>query len=300
MTRRIDEIDIRVAELEKLREPEIAREHRLLDATAGFYSEQEKAEIAGLGPLFERAGPQIGDLQGFFRAQEEVAIRRIEEVTPLLQLSEREIAHFEAMRRALILIDPCSLVPPHSPEWKCAWLASSCNSAVWHTADASGTCSCAPGHGMNRCDPRAEARGQGSNGWRSAVVDSWCYFDIPARPGPVNVDVDVKMNIHGFYVVRTATGSAAVRLEVKAEGFQYGFSWASDSDTVLDVSSDGMGRFDSYKKLGFVMPVGADPFVVRVSAKLTVTAKSGGALAVGDFRTGAGNYLETVYVNTLG
>jgi hypothetical protein len=300
MVRRIEEIEARVAELDKLRAAELAREHRLLEATAKFYAEQEKAEIAGLGPLVEKLGRKAGDLREFFKAQEAVAVRRIEEVTPLLQLSEAEIAHFERMRRAIVLIDPCSLVRPQSPEWVCEFTAMSCDFSPWTTDDASATCTCAPAHGQNRCDPRVEARGQGERGWRSAVLDCWCYFDIPARPGPANVDIDVRMNLHGFYVVRTATGSASFRLEVKAEGFQYGFSWGSASATILNVSADAMDRYDSQKKLEFLMPVGADPFVVRVSAKLTVTAKSGGALAVGDFGTGAGNYVETVYVNTLG
>jgi hypothetical protein len=299
MARRIEDIEARVAMLDKLRAAELAREHRLLDATAEFYAKQEEAEVAGLGPLMEKVDPKSADLRGFFRAQQAVAVQRIEEVTPLLQLSEEEIAHFESIRRAIVLIDPCGLVPAHSPGWKCAWTATSCDFSPWTTADASATCTCAPAVGQNRCDPRVEALGQGERGWRSAVVDCWCYFDIPARPGPANVDIDVRMNLHGFYVVRSATGSASFRLEVKAEGFQYGFSWGSDSATVLDLSGDTMGRYDSVKKLGFLMPVGADPFVVRVSAKLTVTAKSGGALAVGDFGTGAGNYLETVYVNTL-
>jgi hypothetical protein len=100
-------------------------------------------------------------------------------------------------------------------------------------------------------------------------------------------------------VLRSATGSATFRLAVKAEGFQYGFSWGSASSTVLNLSGDTMGRYDGHEFLEFLMPVGADPFVVRVSAKLTATAKTGGALAVGDFATGAGNYIETVYVNTL-
>lgn len=299
MARRIEHIEARVAELEKLRELEIAREHRLLDATAEFYAEQEKAEIAGLGPLIERVGPEYADLREFFRAQEAVAVQRIEEVTPLLQLSEEEIAQFDRMMRAIVLIDPCSLVPPRSPGWKCVWNATSCSSSTWKTSDASATCTCAPAYAHNRCDPRVEARGQGSHGWRSAVVDCWCYFDVPARPGPANVEIHVWMNVHGFYVVRSSTGSASFRLEVKTEGFQYGFSWGSASATILNLSGDTMGRYDSPKLLEFLMPVGADPFVVRVSAKLTATAKGGGALALGDFGTGAGNYLETVYVNTL-
>jgi len=87
-------------------------------------------------------------------------------------------------------------------------------------------------------------------------------------------------------------------LTLEAKGYQYGYSWASATLPVLNLSGDAMDRYDNTKHLQFVMPVGADPFLVRVSAKLRATAKSGGTLALGDFATGAGNYIKTTWVNT--
>lgn len=298
MSRFFEEIDERIAEIEKHVRIEIERENRILDATAKFYAGQEKIEIAGLAPLLEKVGNGSKDLQDFFRAQEKEALERIKTVTPLLQITEEEIAHFDRMKRAIVMIDPCLMVPPQSPTAVCKWLATSCGSDHWETADALGSCSCVPNYANNECNPKVEARGQGSNGWRAATAKGWCYFDIPARPVPVNVSVSVKMNLHGFYILRSGTGSATFSLKVRAEGWQYGYSWGSDSSTVLNLSGDNMGRHDAFERLNFSMPIGADPFEVRVYLELKATAKSGGALSVGDFATGNGNYIETIYANT--
>ena len=299
MPQRMEEIEARIAQIEKRRQIIDMRERRLLDATAAFYAEQEKAEIAGLAPLLAQAGREYVDLEGFFRAQEAEARQRIEAVTPLLQLTEEEIAFINREKRALVLINPCALVPPHSPGWECVFLAASCGSSDWSTTNATSSCTCAAASHHNEFNARAEADGQGATGLRYATTQCWFYFDIPARPGPANVTVQVLMYVHGFYVVRSATGSAAVRLEVKAEGWQYGYSWSSAKSQTLDVSGDTMGRHDGYEFLEFLMPVGADPFLVRVSASLQARAKGGGALAAGDFATRASNYIEVAYVNTL-
>jgi hypothetical protein len=298
MSRFFEEIDERVAEIEKHVRLDIERENRILDATARFYAGQEKVEIAGLAPLLEKVGQGSKSLHDFFGAQEEEALQRIKTVTPLLQITEEEIAHFDRIRRAIVRIDPCLMVPPQSPHAVCQWLASSCNSSHWETADALGSCSCVPNYADNECNPKVEARGQGPNGWRAATAKGWCYFDIPARSAAVNVDINVLMQLHGFYILRSGTGSATFSLKVRAEGWQYGFSWASDSSTVLNLSGDNMGRYDASESLIFSMPIGADPFEVRVYVDLMATAKSGGALSVGDFATGNGNYIDTIYVNT--
>jgi hypothetical protein len=298
MSRFFEEIDERIAEIEKHVRLDIERENRISDATAEFYARQEKVEIAGLAPLLEKVGKDPRALQGFFGAQEKEALQRIKTVTPLLQLTEEEIAHFDQYKRAISIIDPCLMVPPQSPEAKCSYLASSCGTSHWETADALGSCSCVPGIFDNECNPKVEARGQGSNGWRAANAKGWCYFDIPARTSPVNVNVLVGMQLHGFYILRSGTGSATFSLKVRAEGWQYGFSWAEASSTVLTLSGDNMGRYDAWESLNFSMPIGADPFVVRVYVELMATAKSGGALSVGDFATGNGNYIDTIYANT--
>jgi hypothetical protein len=299
MSRRIEDIEARIAEAEKACEAKYARESRLLKATNEFYAEREKVEVQGLEALAKKAGIQPADLQKFFAAQEDEARRRIEAVTPLLQLSDREIALIDDERRAIALIDPCGLVPAHSPEWKCAHLAISCNSQLSKTPDAAASCTCTPAWNNNDCNPLVRALGKGTNGLRTATVHCWCWFDIPVRTVPANVHVRVPIYVDGFYVLRSATGSASVRLTLRAEGWQYGYSWAQDTRSVLNLSGDTMGRYDDHEILEFLMPVGADPWQVRVSAKLTATAKGGGALAEGNFQTGAGNYIKICWANTL-
>jgi len=295
MKRGLADIEERIAEVEKLREAEDAREKRLLETAAGFYAKQEKIEVAGLGSLLKSGGMKLAAIEEFFKAQEDEAGRRIEAVTPQLQLTTEELKLFEREEQAVVVIDPCAMVH-RSPGWVCLWHAASCNSYGWDTAHASHSCVCNTPN--NEWNPKVEARGQGWSGWRSAYVHCWCYFNIPARSAPANVTVYVRMPVHGFYILRSATGTAQFSLELEARGYQYGWSWASTILPVLNLSGDTMGRHDANKYLQFVMPVGADPFLVRVSAKLRARAKMGGALAVGDFATGAGNLIKTTWVNT--
>jgi hypothetical protein len=295
MERESADIEARIAEVEKFREGEYARERRLLEAAAGFYAEQEEIEVAGLGPLLEKVGLESADINEFFRAKEDEARRRIEAVTPQLQLIDQELELIQEEERAVVDIDPCAMVHS-SPGWVCQWHAAHCDSTHWETRDASGSCVCNTPN--NEWNPRVEASGRGSSGWRSAFVHCWCYFNIPARPAPANVTVYVWVPVHGFYILRSATGSARFSLDLEAKGYQYGYSWAKDTVRVLNLSGNTMGRYDAGESLQFVMPVGADPFLVRVSAKLRATVKGGGTLAVGDFATGAGNFIKVVYVNT--
>jgi len=301
MSRRMEDIEGRVAEAEKLVQRRIEREKRILVASSDFYAQQEKLGVDGLAALLGKSGASAENLTEFFTVQQKVALERVKNVTPLLQLTKEEIAHFEQIKKATILIDPCSLVGHSSPAWKCVFAASHCGSTHWETANAAGSCTCAPAMYDNHIEPRVEAYGQGQNGLRQSTAEGWLWFDIPARSGPTNVLVQVYMNLHGFYIVRkAAVGAANFTLIIKAEGFQYGYSWNSKTVNVLNISSDAMGRYDLNQLLEFTMPVGADPFNVRVSAKLTASAKTGGSLAVGDFSTGAGNFIETIYCNTYG
>lgn len=295
MKRILADIEESIAEVEKLREAEDAREKRLLETAAGFYAEQEKMEVAGLGSLLKSGGIEPAAIEKFFKAQEDEVGRRIKAVTPQLQLTAEELQLFEREERAVVLIDPCAMVH-RSPGWVCQWHAASCNSSHWETANALGSCVCNTPN--NEWNPRVEAIGQRASGWRKAYVHCWCYFNIPARFAPANVTVYVRMSVHGFYILRSAMGSAAFSLELEAKGYQYGWPWASATLPVINLSGDTMGRHDAYENLQFVMPVGADPFVVRVSAKLRARAKMGGALAVGDFATSAGNLIKTIWVNT--
>jgi hypothetical protein len=296
MERGLADIEARIAEVEKLREAEDARERRLLDTAAEFYAKQEEIEVAGLAPLLKKLGIERGDIDKFFKAQEDEARRRIEPVARQLQLSTRELELIQREERAVVLMDPCAWVH-RSPGWVCEWQAASCDSTPWETANASASCVCDTPN--NEWNPRVEAHGQGLSGRRTAFVHCWCYFNIPGRPAPANVTVLVRVLVHGFYVLRAATGSATFSLDVEARGYQYGWSWASATSPVLSLSGDTMGRHDGVTNLQFVMPTGADPFLVRVSAKLKAQAKEGGALAVGDFGTQAGNLIRTTWVNTF-
>jgi hypothetical protein len=295
MSRRLEHIDARIAEVEKLRQAEDAREGRILDAAAAMYGKQEEAGFKALGPLLDQMKLDPAGIERLFESQEEVARRRVEEATPQLQLTTEEIELLDAEERAILLIDPCAWVHS-SPGWVCAHHASSCGWSRSETRNASSSCTVnTPAKEWN---PKVEAYGYGSKGWSSAYLHAWCYFDIPARPGPATVDVYTLVRVHGFYVLRPSGGSASFTLDLEMKGYQYGWSWASASSSVLNLSGDTMGRFDEIRSLHFVMPVGADPFLVRVSAKLRATAKRGGALAVGDFATGAGNYIKPLWVNT--
>ena len=48
MARRLERIDARIAEVEKLRQAEDAREQRILEAAAATYGKQEEAGLRGL------------------------------------------------------------------------------------------------------------------------------------------------------------------------------------------------------------------------------------------------------------
>ncbi len=295
---RLADIEARIAQLEKIREAEEARERRVFESVAAVYAEREKVGLGALGPLVEKLRLKPEDIEQFFKAEEQEAKRTVEAVTPRLQLTKDEIGLIAKRTRAILLIDPCVIVPPRSPGWKCAHHAVSCDSTHWETANASGSCVCDTP--KNECNPKVDAYGQGLKGWRSAYVHSWCWFDIPARPHATTVTVYSLVDLHGFYILRPATAMAAAEfsLELEMTGWQYGWSWASATLPVLSLSGDHTGRYDAMRTLQFTMPVGADPFQVRVSAKLKASAKGGGSLAVGNFATAAGNFIKTFWVNT--
>lgn len=294
---RLADIEATIAELEKLREAEDKREQRIFDEVAGVYEGREKIGLpATLAPIFKKFGVEVRDIQGLFNSQEQEARRLVEMATPQLQLNKEELKFIERQTRAVLVINPCAMVR-NSPGWICAFHAASCNWIHSETANATGTCACNTPN--NECNPKVEAYGQGLKGWRSAYVHSFCYFVIPARPNPATVHVYSLVDVHGFYVLRSVVGEAGFSLDLEMKGFQYGWSWASATSNVLSLSGDTMGRYDGHRHLQFVMPVGGgDPFIVRISAKLRARAKRGGALAVGDFGTGAGNLIKRIYVNT--
>src|SRR4030042_1544905 len=245
MSRVIEDIQNRIEEVEKLVQSDIAREKRIFDVTKEFHEKSAKTEVAGLGALIEKMGWKVEPLNKFFADQEKEAIRRIETVTPLLQLSESEIKSFASMKRALLLINPCLLVPPGSPMWKCVYLASSCGTSHSETTNASASCTCTPSAGGNEFNARVEARGYGTNGSSNAIAQGWFYFDIPARTVPTTVAVHIYMPFHGFYILRPGAHSASLILTVKAGGSQYGYSWNSITSAILNLSGDKMGRHDA-------------------------------------------------------
>lgn len=295
MARHVEEIDARIAKVERLRETEDLREIRLLETTAKLYREQEEIGLSPMEAIFKGGGIEARAVEQFFEAQEEEARQRHELATRELQLTSEELAFFEAEERAIRLIDPCAWVHS-SPGWICVWHAASCGKADSTTGQGSTSCTCDVTN--NECNPKAQAPGYGTKGKSQAYLHSWCYFDIPARVNPATVHVDALVYVHGFYINRPSAGSATVSLELEMKGYQYGWSWATATSSVVNLSGDSMGRFDGARTLQFQMPVGADPFLVRVSAKLRAYGKRGGALGVVDFGTGAGNYIKTVYVNT--
>src|SRR4030042_6311973 len=107
MGRRIEDIDARIAEVEKHRIAEDEKEKRLLGAAEEFYTKQEKLEIAGLGSFLDRMKVPHDDFVGFFKAQEKEAKQRVEKVTPLLQLTGEELEHYRQVERGVIQINPC-------------------------------------------------------------------------------------------------------------------------------------------------------------------------------------------------
>jgi len=300
MRRLLEEIQERIVEIDRVGAEEDQAERRVFDVTTGFYAEQAKAEVAGLAALLSKAGIDRTDLDAYFRIQEGEAKRRIEVVTPLLQPTEAELAQRARIKQAVLAIDPCNLVPHRSPGWKCSFLASSCGTWVNQGPNSSASATCTPAYCNNVIDISCQAIGQGPNSAAVAQAKAWFVFSIPARPAATNVWVDVWSRLDGFYITRKAgTGTACVRMDMKAELFQYGYSWASKAEVPLYVGGDTMSRLDTNSHLQFMAPVGADPFEVKVTVQTLALVKSGGSLALIDFATGAGNAVDVVWCNTL-
>jgi hypothetical protein len=294
----IKEAKALIAELESVREEENKRQIRLLDEVKKTYEAQEKTSLSRFEPILKKMKLENVDVEDFYKVSEADARSRLEKAVPRLQLTKQELPLVEAETRSVLAIDPCYMV--HSTT-KCVQLASSGYCSHWETANALGSCGpsiCAPGN--NECNPRVEAFGQATGGYRAATVNCGFYFYVPARLLPAMVDVNVRVALGGLYVLQAGTfGSSQFTLELEARGYQYGYSWGSTHLMVVNHSGNTMGRFDDIRNLNFNMPVGAnDPFLVRVSATLNARANKGGSMAVGDFSSGAGNFLKVIYVNT--
>ncbi len=296
MSRRVDDIDGRIAELDKLRAQEDARERRILEAEARFFAKQEEAGGGALKLLFDQLKVPAADVKRFYDSQEAQAKRVVEEATSLLQLTSEEVGFIQQRERALCLINPCGWVHA-SPGWICVWHASSWG--WWHYETANASCSCTCNLPNNELNPKAAAYGQADLGWRSAALDCWLWFDVPARPSPANVLVKTWVETHGFYILQQALGgSATLSVDLEAKGYQYGWSWGSASTNILSLSGTTMGRHDGGHFLDFHMPIGADPFQVCVKVRIRVRARKAGSLSLVDFATGAGNYIKAWWVNT--
>jgi hypothetical protein len=295
MGRRFEDIETRIAEVEKTQQLDQARQRRILEAEAKIFGEEEAAGVGSYAALLERMKIPPAELEKFFREQEREVKRRIELATPHLQLSADELEVIQRRERAILQINPCAWVH-NSPGWICTFHAANCGWSHTETANASSACSFNLAN--NEANPRVEADGQGTMGWRSASLDAWLNFDVPARPAPATALIQTYIELHGFYIVRPMTGWASLIADLEVAGYQYGYSWGSVTSHVLSANTGTMGRHDQAHFLQFNMPVGADPFSVRVTLRLRATAKRGGAFAVGDFGTGAGNSFRVVYVNT--
>jgi hypothetical protein len=295
VARRLEDIESRIAEVQELDRAAERTEHRVLDSVAELYAKHEKGEVAGLAKLLEKVGLKAADFERFYEAQARAANVIVDQATPLLQLNDEELAAIATQERAIRLIDPCLWVH-RSPGWECVWNATSCDSSQSVTADASASCTCIVSN--NELNPLVRAEGQGSMGLRWANLDGRCYFDVPARPTHATVTVYSMVAVHGFYVLSSGSQWARFTLDLEMTGYQYGVAWATDSVRVIDVSGNDLGRYDQNRSLQLTMPVGADPFQVKVTAKLRARAKSGGAVSLGDFATGNGNYIRVFWVNT--
>ena len=292
-------IEDRISDLEKVREAEHTRKSRILKNIAGFYREREK-DLGPIGRTLSLAGLKSGQIQEHFTSLAEVANKETIELEPLLQLNATEIAVIERDYRAVLQLNPCLWPTPSSPSWKCSFHAYYCGHAA-AKSDTNATTTCTCDIPKNEVNPKVTASGQGTSEYRYSYLHSYCWFEIPKREQAATVDVSVLMNLHGFYILRDlGQYPPTLSLEVEAKGYQYGYSWAEDSIKPLDLSGENQGRIDETKYLHFQMPVGADPFQVRVSAKLFVSARGGGSSSVGDFGTGDGNFIRTSYVNTYG
>jgi len=292
----------RIAELERRRTSEQAINKRISDNIAAYYLERQKVGVgAPLRSLLEKAKLSVEDLEQFYSLEEKEAERTIAEVTPRLQLRTEEIALVQEKIRAVMLINPCSAFHS-SPGWICQGLAtsSSCDPPLLGgSASASGQCA-SPAYHSNRCDPMVKATGTGSKGLSFAEISCVLYFDIPARSKPQTVWNDVWIDLHGFYILRPSAGmfGSSFSLDLDAQGFQYDYSWASDSKSI-NLSGSATGRVDKDEHLNFNMPIGGgDPYQVVVTIRLRATAFAGGSLAVCDFQSGVGNYVNVIWVNT--
>jgi hypothetical protein len=295
MSRRFEDVAVRLAEVGKAKGLDQARLRRILEAEDKMFAEEEAGGLGPYAALLERAKVPAVELEKLFSGLEHEARRRVELATPHLQLTREELEEIQQRERAILQINPCAWIH-HSPGWICVFHAAGAGWSHVETANAAGTCSFNLGN--NEANPRVEAYGQGSLGRRSADVQAWLDFDVPARPAPATVLVQVYVELHGFYVVRPGAGWANVNAELSAEGWQYGYSWSSVSKKVVNLNTGAMGRHDQAHFLQFHMPVGADPFTVRITLALKAVAKRGGSSAVADFATGAGNLFRVVYVNT--
>jgi hypothetical protein len=295
MSRRFEDVETRIAEVAKTQQQDQARQRRILEAEAKLFGDEENTGVGPYASLLERMKIPPAELDKFFREQEQEAGRMMKLATPQLQLSREELEVIQRRERAILQINPCAWVH-NSPGWICVFHAATSGWSHTETANASNSCSFNLAN--NEGNPRAEAYGQGTIGWRSAYLDAWFDFDVPARPAPATVLVQTYIELHGFYIARPVTGWASVTADLEVAGYQYGYSWGSVASNVLSVSTGTMGRHDKAHFLEFHMPVGADPFTVRVALKLRARAKRGGAFAVADFGTGAGNYFRVAYVNT--
>jgi hypothetical protein len=292
MSRRFEDIETRIAEVDKTQQLDQARQRRILEAEAKIFGDEEAAGVGPYAALLERMKIPPAELEKFFREQEQEAKRRIELATPHLQLSRDELEVIQRRERAILQINPCAWVHS-SPGWICTFHAA--NFGWWHTETANASSTCSFNLANNEANPRVEAFGQGMAGGRSASLHAWLNFDVPARPAAATVLIQTYIELHGFYNVR---GWASLIADLEVAGYQYGYSWGSVTSHVLSLNTGAMGRHDKAHFLEFHMPVGADPFTVRVTLKLRASAKFGGSFAVGDFGTLAGNYFRVVYVNT--
>jgi hypothetical protein len=270
-------IDARIVELEEQIKAEITTENRILNNVAEHFNKMTKDEL-----------PKVPDQE---------TMQKIEEASKVLQLQPIEAKMIASRLRAALIVNPCALVV-HSPTYRCSNTAVSTNYYISKTGSTTASCTTSPSPGKNELNPTASAYGFGASGWSRAVIYSWAWYEItPAYPAPQSVNIWPLVNIDGFYVLN---GGGHVSLLLEARGYQYGYNWGSFSQIVLDKTGTTMGRIDVSKYLNFPMPVGIDPFQVLVKASLQVEARGSGANATGNFATGTGNTITSVYVNTYG
>jgi hypothetical protein len=295
----LKEIETRISELETIHEKEIDREKRLLDLMAGFYAEQEKIAPKGTASAhLEKMGLKLEDMQRLFKAEEGEAKKLVDRAIETLQPTESERELFIEQARAIALINPWLFT-----DAKCSFHAAFCRCIPWKTPqNASASCAC--NTSINECNPRVEASGVALLGYGGASTNNYCYFEIPRRPAATQVRVSVCVELHGFYVLTRGHTSpfnfalSTLSLDLEAKGFQYGQSWGGATQSALNLNGNAMGRIDEFRYLQFSMPTGADPFQVRVSATLKANARTAGSVALGDFATGAGNFIKIHWVNT--